>query len=83
MKALFQLPDKPDILEEAEIARLTGHEKKHLQILWLESHGWLFEKNRSGKPIVSRLYFQMRLAGIDASSLMPQKPWEPDFNALS
>lgn len=83
MNALFQLPDKPDILEEAEVARLTGHAKAHAQVLWLEKNGWLFEKNRAGKPIVSRLYFQMRLAGIDASAIMPQKVWEPNFNVLS
>lgn len=82
MKALFQLPDKPDILEEDEIVRLTGHVLASAQNRWLESHGWTFEKNRAGHPIVSRLYFQMRMAGIDASAFLPQKAWEPDFSSL-
>lgn len=83
MKALFQLPYKSDILEEAELIRLTGHTKPSYQIRWLENHQWIFEKNAAGEPIVSRLYFQMKMAGIDASAFLPKKPWEPDLNALS
>ena len=83
MKALFQLPDKPDILDESEIIRLTGAIAPASQIRWLEKNGWLFEINKAKKPIISRLYFQMRMADIDASAFLPAKQWEPDFNALS
>ena len=82
MKALFQLPDKPDILDEEEIIRLTGYAIPSAQVRWLQEGKWLFEKNHSGAPIVSRLYFQMRMAGIDAAAFLPENPWEPDFNQL-
>ncbi|MCM1528345.1 MAG: DUF4224 domain-containing protein [Bacteroides sp.] len=72
MKALFQLPDKPDILEEFEIIRLTGRTAPAAQIRWLKSQGWLFEKNQAGEPIVSRLYFQMKMAALMPPLFFPQ-----------
>ncbi|MCM1516246.1 MAG: DUF4224 domain-containing protein [Paraprevotella sp.] len=67
MSALFQLPDNSIMLEEHEIIRLTGSTVAEEQVSWLASRAWIYEKTADGKPIVSRLYFQLRMAGIDAT----------------
>jgi len=78
------LPDKPDILEPEEVHRLTGYERSSDQIRWLKENGWKHEKNASGRPIISRLYFQVKMCGIDpVFALMPKKDWELDLSTVS
>jgi len=76
------LPDKPDILEPDEVYRLTERKHAREQIRWLEQNDWQFTTNASGKPIVSRLYLQIQLAGIGPESVKPQKACELDMDTI-
>lgn len=72
-----------EILSEEEVGELTGCVRHPAQVDWLVSHGWIFERARGGRPIVSRLYLRMRLAGLSVSEAMPAAvASEPNWAAL-
>lgn len=72
-----------EILTEEEVRELTGCARHPAQVGWLVSHGWIFERAKGGRPIVSRLYLRMRLAGLSVSEAMPSAlAGEPNWAAL-
>lgn len=64
-------------LTSDEIRTLTGYKRGADQCTWLEKHGYTFNKNALGLPIVSRSHAEMKLGG-DSKSI----PWAPDFAGL-
>lgn len=73
-----------EILSEAEVEELTGSPRRHCQIEWLTTKGWIFEVSRGGRPIVSRYYFRLRMAGIQVSAAggMALGTAEPDWSGV-
>lgn len=55
-------------LTNEEIYRLTGTRNRELQLDYLASRGWLFDTDRTGRPIVAREYFRARLVGGGAKN---------------
>lgn len=61
-----------------ELRELTGYKLASAQCRWLESRGYPFETNASGKPRVLRSYVQQRLCPQLAGSSIVA----PDFDAI-
>jgi len=79
---VIELP-AAELLSETEIEEITGCQRRRDQAEWLTTRGWVFELSRGGRPIVSRLYFRMRLAGVSPSAILPAAlPAEPNWNAV-
>jgi hypothetical protein len=55
-----------DILPIDMIERLTGRVQYAAQRRWLMKHGWVFETDGLGRPIVDRGYYNMRM-GVTTS----------------
>ncbi len=53
-----------EILEEEEVARLTGYQIPSKQIAWLANNGWQYTITRAGRPIVGRVYARLKMAGV-------------------
>lgn len=52
---LFLTPD--------ELRDLTDLEQPAAQVRWLRDHGWVHEVGASGRPKVSRAYYDAKMAG--------------------
>lgn len=61
----------PAFLEPEEVQRLTGRERYQAQIRWLRDHGWVFEVNADGQPVVGRRYAEERLGAGRAERPAP------------
>lgn len=61
-----------------ELLELTGYKLARSQCRWLESRGYPFETNASGKPRVLRAYIQQRLC----PNLVGSSIATPDFDAI-
>ena len=53
-----------EFLTAEELADLTGRKKKSGQIDWLNQHGWIYEPNAAGWPVVSRIYMRCKMSGV-------------------
>jgi hypothetical protein len=64
-------------LSAEERVELTGYRRNADQRKWLTHHGWMFEANAAGVPVISRVYAEGRLGGkaIITSA-------EPDFSHI-
>lgn len=81
MSAMFEIP--PDTtLSKQELAKITGVSMSKLQIEWLSTNGWRHHTTRAGEPVVGRLYANLKMAGVDISTVMKTTTWEPDFSGL-
>lgn len=63
-------------LTPPEIEQLTGYKVGKKQCQWLENHGWVFEVNSHGRPVVSKAYFDSRMGGKQDEG---NKRWELRF----
>lgn len=64
--ALLTLPEVGALqLSDEELKGLAGSTQSRLQVEWLEANGWVFFLTRGGRPIVGRLYANLKLAGVD------------------
>jgi hypothetical protein len=79
---LFEFPLQSEILTPEEVASISGCARKADQIEWLTTQGWTFVRNRSGEPIVGRLYARLKLAGINPASFGAGSSWVPDFSKV-
>lgn len=62
----------PAFLDDGELARLTGRSRRTAQIRWLRDHGYVFEVNADGVPVVARRYAEQRLGvGLQAECPKP------------
>jgi hypothetical protein len=76
-----ELPNN-ELLSAAELAELTGCNRRTTQIEWLTTHGWVYVLAQSGLPKVSRLYMRSRL-GVAVGGAPPlSTPTEPDWGAV-
>lgn len=83
--ALLSLPSVDELqLTEAELAALTGSPMPKLQIEWLKANGWAHTLTRAERPVVGRLYANLRLANLDVSTMTSSSnDWTPDLSALN
>jgi len=63
-------------LTPADLTELTGYKLGKKQCDWLRSHGWVFEVNSHGRPVVSKAYFDSRMGGKQDDT---GKRWELKF----
>ena len=63
-------------LTPAELHDLTDYEVAAWQIKWLKARGWKYEVGASGRPKVSRAYYE-QMMGVTS-----QRDQEPDFSIL-
>jgi hypothetical protein len=70
-------------LKEIEKAQAEEH-KVDLDALQnrVSCNGWTFHKNKSGEPIVGRLYARLKLSGITPAVLVSGNTWSPDFSGI-
>jgi hypothetical protein len=54
MEQMFLTPD--------DLARLTGRKRRSGQVRWLVEHGWRFEVDAYGRPIVLAAEAERRLS---------------------
>lgn len=71
-----------EFLSADEIAELTGRKAPNVQCEWLQSHGWAYEKNASGRPVIGRWYARLKLAGIQPAASGFQVAGQPNLAAL-
>ena len=64
------------LLTPQELFDLTDYQVPAKQIKWLQAHGWQFEVGASGRPKVSRSYFEQKM-GATSTTI------EPDFSFLT
>ncbi|WP_423600942.1 DUF4224 domain-containing protein [Roseateles sp. MS654] len=84
MQALLNLPSVDQLqLTEAELEGVAGSPQYRLQIEWLKANGWAFTLTRAGRPVVGRLYANLKLANIDTAAMAPSTEWSPDLSALN
>lgn len=43
---------------------MIGRKSKAAQCAWLDAHGWRYERNAAGRPVVGRVYTRLELAGV-------------------
>jgi hypothetical protein len=67
-------------LTEEEVRSLTGYVRPSAQVRWLRDHGWRFNVNALGKPVVALAEFNRRM--VTGSSTVRQKQ-EPDWSAIN
>jgi uncharacterized protein DUF4224 len=51
------------IVPKADLVTLTGYIRASAQIRWLRRHGWRYEVNGLGQPIVAQAEFNRHLVG--------------------
>jgi hypothetical protein len=78
----FSVPIDRETLAPDEIEEITGRARRDQQAQWLTDHGWRFDRNASGVPIVGRLYARFKLAGIELSTAVVSPSGLPDFSKV-
>lgn len=83
-RAIFALPEAGElVLTDVELHGLTGVQQRRLQIEWLKDNGWVFFISRVGRPVVGRLYANLKLANIELNRLVESRPFELDLTAIN
>lgn len=67
----------PIFLESPDVEQLTGLKRFRAQARWLAQHGYKFEVNALGRPVVLKLAVEKKLG----PSVRSQR--QPDFDALN
>lgn len=82
-RPLLPLPGVDELqLTEAELAGITGATQTRLQVEWLQANGWVYVLTRSRRPVVGRLYANLKLAGVELAGLIGPVEWSPDWSAI-
>jgi Domain of unknown function (DUF4224) len=71
-----------EILEPAEVAKITGCKRRAGQLAWLAANAWPHRTNKAGWPIVGRLAARLLLAGAPLSAVRTPTAWQPNFDKL-
>lgn len=80
---LLDLPAQGELqLTPEELERLTGAVPTALQLDWLRSNGWAFSLTRAGKPVVGRLYANLKLSGVEVATMVAPGSWQPNMAAI-
>ena len=80
---LLDLPAQGELqLTPEELERLTGAAQTALQLDWLRVNGWAFSLTRAGKPVVGRLYANLKLSGVEVATMVTPGSWQPNMAAI-
>lgn len=80
---LLALPGQDQLqLTPDELAGLTGTPQTALQIDWLRANGWAHTLTRAGKPVVGRLYANLKLSGVEVATMVQPSAWQPNLAAI-
>jgi hypothetical protein len=72
-----------EILDEEEVARLTGYQIPSKQIAWLANNGWQYTLTRARRPIIGRIYFRMKMAGVKPTTTnVAAEAWTLDLSRV-
>ncbi|TRO21991.1 DUF4224 domain-containing protein [Ectopseudomonas mendocina] len=78
------MSEPAEFLTEDELAAMICAKSARKQMQWLDSHGWRYERNAAGKPIVGRIYARLKLAGVrPTESTAVAEPWQIDLSKVS
>ncbi|WP_339511966.1 DUF4224 domain-containing protein [Pseudomonas sp. RL_15y_Pfl2_60] len=78
------MSDTSEFLTGEEIAAMICAKSARKQMEWLDQHGWKYEKNAAGRPVVGRIYARLKLAGLKPSeSTAVAEPWQIDLSKVS
>ena len=66
----------PMFLTPADLSRLTGRVKSGAQCRWLKEHGWPYERDAKGRPVVLRSVVEARMGGDGLAEVEPEPEWE-------
>lgn len=81
--ALLTLPEADQLqLTPDELERLTGAAQTALQLEWLRANGWAYTLTRAGKPVVGRLYANLKLSGVEVATMVSPGSWQPNLSAI-
>lgn len=80
MVAIFEMSLASETLSQEELIQITGSSRRADRTAWLQKEGWNFVKNKSGEPIVGRLYARLKLSGINPGVLATSGGWVPDMS---
>jgi hypothetical protein len=67
------------MLSKADLKALTGYVRASAQARWLRRHGWRFEVNALGDPVVAVAEFNRHMVGGKKTAATQ----EPDFDAIN
>lgn len=80
---MLPLPSPDELqLTPAELESLTGAAQTALQLDWLRVNGWAFSLTRAGKPVVGRLYANLKLSGVEVATMIAPGSWQPNMAAI-
>lgn len=83
MSALLSLPAVDELqLSDAELERIIGASQPRLQIEWLREKGWAFTLTRAGRPVVGRLYANLKLSGVEVTTIVRSEGFELNLSAI-
>jgi len=83
MTTLLALPAEDELqLTEVELMKLTGTPQHSLQIDWLKEKRWAYTLTRSGRPVVGRLYANLKLSGVEVATIVSPQGFELDLSAI-
>ena len=84
MTTLLALPARDELqLSEDELARLTGTPQTARQLEWLKANGWAYSLTCGRRPVVGRLYANLKLSGVEVATMIQPQEWTPDMMAIN
>lgn len=66
-----------DILTAELLCRLTGKKQYAAQRRWLHNHGWIYETDSIGRPVVDVGYYSMRMGTANSGPTMVELDFSP------
>ncbi|WP_288357062.1 DUF4224 domain-containing protein [uncultured Pseudomonas sp.] len=78
------MPEVSEFLDGQELATMIGRKSKAAQCAWLDKHGWRYERNAAGRPVVGRVYARLKLAGVKPNATnAASDAWALDLSKVS
>ncbi|NMY89778.1 DUF4224 domain-containing protein [Pseudomonas oryzihabitans] len=78
------MPEVSEFLDGQELATMIGRKQARAQRAWLDSHGWRYEINAAGRPVVGRVYARLKLAGVRPNAAnAATETWALDLSKVS
>ncbi len=78
------MPEISEFLDGQELATMIGRKQTRAQRAWLDSHGWRYEINAAGRPVVGRVYARLKLAGVKPNAAnAAAETWALDLSKVS
>lgn len=78
------MPEVSEFLDGQELATMIGQKQTRSQRAWLDSHGWRYEVNAAGRPVVGRVYARLKLADVKPNATTAAaETWTLDLSKVS